>query len=71
MPKALTTKAGALLDSWGAQTTASCWTKHVRIAAAKRGDFQATCRRLFAAGVPSDQCYCAAKALILSVRSEA
>ena len=39
--------------------------------AAKRGDFQATCRRLFAAGVPSDQCYCAAKALILSVRSEA
>ena len=37
--------------------------------AAKRGDFQATCR--FAAGVPSDQCYCAAKALILSVRSEA
>ena len=44
MPKALTTKAGALLDSWG---------------------------RLFAAGVPSDQCYCAAKALIFSVRSEA
>ena len=39
--------------------------------AARRGDFQATCRRLFAAGVPSDQCYCAAKALILSVRSEA
>lgn len=39
--------------------------------AAKRGDFQATCRRLFAAGVPSDQCYCAAKALILSVRSAA
>ena len=39
--------------------------------AAKRGDFQATCRRLFAAGVPSDQCYCAAKALILSVRDEA
>ena len=39
--------------------------------AAKRGDFQATCRRLFAAGVPSDQCYCAAKAPILSVRSEA
>ena len=39
--------------------------------AAKRGDVQATCRRLFAAGVPSDQCYCAAKALILSVRSEA
>ena len=39
--------------------------------AAKRGDFQATCIRLFAAGVPSDQCYCAAKALILSVRSEA
>lgn len=39
--------------------------------AAKRGDFQATCRRLFAAGVPSDQYYCAAKALILSVRSEA
>ena len=38
--------------------------------AAKRGDFQATCRRLFAAGAPSDQCYCAAKALILSVRSE-
>ena len=37
--------------------------------AAKRGDVQATCR--FAAGVPSDQCYCAAKALILSVRSEA
>ena len=23
MPKALTTKAGALLDSWGAQTTSS------------------------------------------------
>ena len=39
--------------------------------AAKRGDVQATCRRLFAAGVPYDQCYCAAKALILSVRSEA
>ena len=39
--------------------------------AARRKDFQATCRRLFAAGVPSDQCYCAAKALILSVRSEA
>ena len=39
--------------------------------AAKRGDVPATCRRLFAAGVPSDQCYCAAKALILSVRSEA
>jgi hypothetical protein len=39
--------------------------------AARRGDFQATRRRLFAAGVPSDQCYCAAKALILSVRSEA
>ena len=39
--------------------------------AAKRVDVQATCRRLFAAGVPSDQCYCAAKALILSVRSEA
>ena len=39
--------------------------------AARRGDVQATCRRLFAAGVPSDQCYCAAKALILSVRSEA
>ena len=39
--------------------------------AAKRGDFQATCRRLFAAGVPHDQCYCAAKALIFSVRSEA
>ena len=39
--------------------------------AAKRGDFQATCRRLFAAGVPSDQCYCAAKALIFRVRSEA
>ena len=39
--------------------------------AAKRGDVQATCIRLFAAGVPSDQCYCAAKALILSVRSEA
>ena len=39
--------------------------------AARRGDLQATCRRLFAAGVPSDQCYCAAKALILSVRSEA
>ena len=40
--------------------------------AARRGDFQATCRRLFAAGVPPyDQCYCAAKALILSVRSEA
>ena len=36
-----------------------------------RGDVPATCRRLFAAGVPSDQCYCAAKALILSVRSEA
>ena len=34
-------------------------------------DVQATCIRLFAAGVPSDQCYCAAKALILSVRSEA
>ena len=32
--------------------------------AAKRGDFQATCRRLFAAGVPYYQCYCAAKALI-------
>ena len=39
--------------------------------AAKRGDVQATCIRLFAAGVPSDKCYCAAKALILSVRSEA
>ena len=39
--------------------------------AARRKDFQATCRRLFAAGVPYDQCYCAAKALILSVRSEA
>lgn len=39
--------------------------------AARRGDFQATCRRLLAAGVPSDQCYCAAKALIFSVRSEA
>ena len=39
--------------------------------AAKRGDVQATCRRLFAAGVPYDQCYRAAKALILSVRSEA
>ena len=39
--------------------------------AAKRDDVQATCRRLFAAGVPYDQCYRAAKALILSVRSEA
>ena len=39
--------------------------------AAKRGDVQATCIRLFAAGVPYDQCYRAAKALILSVRSEA
>ena len=39
--------------------------------AARRGDVQATCRRLFAAGVPYDQCYCAEKALILSVRSEA
>ena len=39
--------------------------------AAKRGDVPAACIRLFAAGVPSDQCYCAAKALILSVRSEA
>ena len=39
--------------------------------AARRGDVQAICRRLFAAGVPYDQCYCAAKALILSVRSEA
>lgn len=39
--------------------------------AAKRGDVPATCIRRFAAGVPYDQCYCAAKALILSVRSEA
>ena len=44
---------------------------NARLLAAKRGDVQATCRRLFAAGVPSDQCYCAAKALILSVRSAA
>ena len=59
-------KANPALDAAQFQT-------RIRFAelAAKRGDFQATCRRLFAAGVPHDQCYCAAKALILIVRSEA
>ena len=59
-------KANPALDAAQFQT-------RIRFAelAAKRGDFQATCRRLFAAGVPSEQCYCAAKALILIVRSEA